>query len=112
MNNSDPLLSVGDFIFAVTVFPTIVFLLVYSVTAKWWRDPIGRMFVIAQSGIFVVSIVVLLSLVLGQDYPGRDWVRIVGYSLHLVGQVLFVTTYLRERRDPTGRLPKTRMDSK
>lgn len=111
-NNNDLLLSFGDLLLGLALIPSISFLVVYLATAKWYRDPIGRMYVLGQGGIVLVSVVVLLSLWFGQDYPGRDWVRIFGYGVHLIGQVTFVLTYLRERRDPESRLPKTRGDER
>lgn len=111
--NSPTLLAAGDIVLGLALAPAVLFLVVYMATAKWWKTPIGRMFVIAQGAIVLVSLVVLASLVLGTDYAGRDWVRLIGYSAHCIGQTIFVATYLSTRRAPAHRsaLPKTRMDS-
>lgn len=112
--NSPTLLAAGDIVFGAALVPAVLFLIVYTVTAPWWRSAIGRMFVIAQAAIVLVSIVVLLSLVLGTTYPGRDIVRLAGYSLHFVGQLVFLVTYLNTRRAPatSATLPRTRMDTR
>lgn len=110
VNNNDTLLGFGNLLLGLAIIPSIAFLIVYMSTAKWWKAAIGRMYVLGQAGIVVVSLVVLLSLWFGADYPGRDWIRILGYGLHLIGQIVFFTTYLKERRDPESRLPKTRQD--
>lgn len=112
--NSPTVLAVGDVVLGLALAPALLFLVVYMTTAKWWKTPIGRMFVIAQGAIVLVSLVVLASLVLGADYPGRDWVRLIGYSAHAVGQTVFLATYLATRRAPTHRtsIPKTRMDTR
>lgn len=113
--NSPIMLAAGDVMLAVALPPALLFLFVYMTTAKWWKTPIGRMFVIAQGAIVLVSLVVLASLVFGTDYPGRDWVRFIGYTFHAIGQTVFVVTYLHTRRHPepqaAPQLPKTRMDT-
>lgn len=111
--NSPIVLAAGDIMLGVALVPAFLFLIVYMTTAKWWRTPIGRMFVIAQGAIVLVSLVVLASLIFGTTYPGRDWVRLIGYTAHAVGQTVFVWTYLVTRRAPrkeATHLPQTRMD--
>lgn len=111
--NSPTVLAAGDVMLGLALAPAVVFLVVYMTTAKWYKTPIGRMFVIAQGAIVLVSVVVLASLIFGTTYPGRDWVRLVGYSAHFIGQLVFLATYLSTRRVPSTphTLPKTRMDT-
>lgn len=114
--NSPIMLAAGDVMLGLALVPELTFLVIYMATAKWWRTPIGRMFVIAQGSLVLVSLVVLASLIFGPAYPARDWVRLLGYSAHFLGQTVFVLTYLQTRRIPHHReaapqLPKTRMDS-
>jgi hypothetical protein len=112
--NNPTLLAAGDIVLGLALIPELTFLAIYMTTAKWWKTAIGRMFVIAQVAIVLVSLVVLASLIFGQTYPGRDWIRLLGYSAHFAGQIVFLVTYLVERRTPASRhrIPKTRMDTR
>jgi hypothetical protein len=101
--NNPTLLAAGDIVLGLALIPELTFLAIYMTTAKWWKTAIGRMFVIAQ-----------VAIVFGQTYPGRDWIRLLGYSAHFAGQIVFLVTYLVERRTPASRhrIPKTRMDTR
>jgi len=112
--NSPTVLAAGDLVLGLALIPELTFLVIYMTTAKWWKTAIGRMFVIAQLAIVLVSVVVLLSLILGTAYAGRDWVRLIGYSAHFAGQIVFLVTYLSTRRAPAAAhaIPKTRMDTR
>lgn len=99
---NDALLAIGDFIFSASALPAIAFLVYYAwpkLGAHWWKTLVGRMFVLSQVSLILVSLVVILSLTLGQEYPGRAIFRIIGYSMHFIAQVAVLTTYYRVRHE-------------
>lgn len=103
---------VADLFLGVSLLPTLAFLFTYILTAKGWsKDRIGWMFVLSQTGTALVSIIVVLSLTLGLSYPGREFVRSVGYILFCLGQSTLLYTYLIERRKPHSKLPTNSLSS-
>ena len=98
-------LDVGTNIYIVGLVVGLTFTIIYGVSAPWWRTAIGRMFMAVSSGIVVAGVVVLLSIFLGVDYPGRPVVRIVGYAVFAVSMLTLLFTYLHERNLSTSHLP-------
>jgi hypothetical protein len=102
VHNSPELLQIGDLIFSSSFVPSIIFLVYYiwpKSGAQWWKTPVGRMFVISQFSLILVSVAVIMSLTFGQDYPGRDVLRIVAYSLHACAQWIVLIVYYRVRHE-------------
>lgn len=108
----EQLVNLGTEIYAVGVFAGAVFLVAYSVLARWWKTPIGLLFELIGIATVATGIVVLASLVLGTDYPGREIVRIVGYLLFTDATVGILITYLIERRHPKPVIPARRRNQK
>jgi hypothetical protein len=102
-----PLIAVGTVIYMVGILLGLAFTLMYAFTAPWWRSAIGRMFIVIGSAVVMAGVTVLLSLLLGADYPGREIVRMAGFGFFSAAMGFLFFTYLHERRKPPGssRLP-------
>lgn len=100
-----PAIAFGTVIYLVGILFGLAFTVMYGVTAPWWRSAIGRMFMVIGTAIVMAGVVVLLSLILGGDYPGRELVRVLGYGIFTLAMGFLFFTYLHERRKPSSPLP-------
>ena len=58
-----------------------VFVAGYSALAKWWRSEVGRHMWSFGAMVALLLTLIIVTRVLGRDYPGRDAVRIGCYGL-------------------------------
>jgi hypothetical protein len=65
----------------------------------WWKSGIGVMFVMLGLSFFLTNVIITLSLWLGLDYPGREIVRVSGYSLCTASAVVMAVVYGLEGRN-------------
>jgi ABC-type multidrug transport system fused ATPase/permease subunit len=92
----------NPFIILLTVlaaFPAVALAITYALTAKWWINLLSRGFFLLTTCIATLMTLIVVTLFLGPDYPGRDAVRIFSY-LYLVGAqwYLFITYLITVRR--------------
>lgn len=97
-------MTVADWIALGGVFPaSVVFLLTFAVTrSPWWRSPLGWvMFGLAATSVLTYA-VIALTVVLGSDYWGRDWIRGIAFTLLAAAYIAKTIAVVRERRKTTG----------
>lgn len=115
------LLSVGDWIVALGVIPAVAFVIDYGFLrpmqgrwpkskkpriTPWWQSGIGTMFFTMGLAFFAVSMVVILSLFLGIGYPGREVVRIIGYTISTGSVFWMYIVYSFEKHNAESTLIK------
>jgi hypothetical protein len=113
-NTGDPVLTgIGDWLQAVGALPSLYFVLSYGLVrplrrkyVPWWKDRVGTMIFMLGLALFAISVVVTLSLFLGVGYPGREIVRIVGYTLFASSSFYLVLVYELEANHAAPRVWK------
>lgn len=95
-----------DWVAIAGVYPaSILFLIVFSVTrSPWWRDALGWVIFSLALTTVITYTVLASSLVLGRDYPGREIVRALAFTLLTVAYLAKTAAVIHERRK--GREPK------
>lgn len=71
-------------IFYAVVIPANLYALFYAFR-PWYTTPQGRALMIKAAGNAILLDVIVASLWFGEDYPGRDVIRIVGFGLFTIG---------------------------
>lgn len=107
---NDQLLAIGDWTLVAGLLPATLFLVIYGGFHPWYRSLVGWLFVLLGLAIVSVDVVVLLSLFLGTEYPGRWIVRVIGYAIHSSSGWALLAIYLVERRKPLPVIPISRKD--
>jgi len=79
--------------------PATCFPLLYLTFYRWYAQPIGRALMTKAIGLALLVDISVAYMVLGDDYPGREYVRLVVYSLILVGLWYQFIVFLRIKRD-------------
>lgn len=79
----------ADQIFAILVYfalpATVAYPLIYGFTSPWWRSWIGRALLIKALGVATLIIFSTLFQLFGPDYPGRNYIRIIGMFIADIG---------------------------
>lgn len=80
--------------------PLTLFVPYYGWVARrsWWRNPAGRAVMVSTFGLALLVDISVLYLVFGDDYPGRDAVRLTVYSLIVAGAYLILGALIYESR--------------
>lgn len=77
---SDFLLNLGDLESLHNIIPAALTVYFYGRFSPWRNNLVGRALMYSQVALLVTNVVVTLSLFLGPDYWGREFVRVVGYA--------------------------------
>jgi hypothetical protein len=77
--NTDILLTLGDIALLTSIPALGLFVGYYYFGSPWKKLLVGRSLMYFAVSLLIISVIVLLSLFLGPDYPGREWVRLIGY---------------------------------
>src|SRR5688572_16925216 len=85
-------------IVVLIAFPINAFTLLYAFTTPWWLEWIGRALFVSSLGLMLLVDISLLYNWLGDDYPGRDMVRLTVYSIVCLGAWFKLTAYFAEKR--------------
>lgn len=80
MNNTF-LLDLGDWILLSSAPALALFVGFYYFGSPWRKLLVGRSLMYFAMSLLAIVCIVALSLWLGADYPGRAWVRLIGYGL-------------------------------
>lgn len=72
-------------IIGLIALPINLFTVLYAFTTPWWREWIGRALFVSSLGLMLLVDIALAYNWLGDDYPGRDIVRLAVYSIICVG---------------------------
>ena len=78
--------------------PAITYALMYGLTAPWWRSSGGRALFTSALGMALLTGISALYQTFGDDYPGRNIVRLTVYAIIVTGLWLKVGAYVHERR--------------
>lgn len=105
MRDVDTLNNIADIILLVSLPAVLYFTVSYGLRAPWWKSLIGIMFFSLGAALSIFDAIVLLSLFLGPDYPGRPIIRIFGYVLLTLSLYFICIVYEVERRTPNSVLP-------
>lgn len=65
--------------------PSLIFPLVYGLTAQWWKSIIGRALLINSVGVCLLITFTNLFQILGPDYMTRDTLRVAGITVLVLG---------------------------
>ena len=90
----------GNYIFLLVTILAFVFCAMYS-QSRWKETQPGRAVMYMGLSFVAVGIVICLSLFLGPDYHGREFVRLTGYlsvALALFNMVISLRRYQRESK--------------
>lgn len=86
--------------------PLTLFPLCFAWWARgvWYRTPAGRALMVSTAGLALLVDISLLYAVFGDDYPGRDVVRLAVYALIVFGAwlkfgALVYESWWRPRRE-------------
>jgi len=83
------------------------FLAGYTILARWWRTPMGRHLFGFGAMIFGLLSLIIVTALLGRDYPGRELVRLASYgalAIMLWRHVwMLVTSQIKAPHDRKGR---------
>lgn len=95
-----------DLLLAALVWASVggawTFVIGYSLLARWWRTEVGRHMWTWGAMVALLLTLIIVTHLLGRDYPGHDAVRIGCYGLLAVmiwrQVVLLVRLQIRRRR--------------
>lgn len=94
--------TINDFatnIVLLGAIPALAFVLIYGLGSPWYRSALGVVMMLLGS-----SIVIVYGIVIGRrlfdDYPGYQFVAIIGYSLLFLALVSLDVIVIIERRRP------------
>jgi len=76
--------------------PATLFPILYAFR-PWWRSLIGRALMTHSVGLALLIDISLAYKAFGDDYPGRDFVRLAVYSLILLGVTFQCVALIRSR---------------
>ena len=81
------------------------FVIVYAFWSPWWASWLGRAIFSGSLGLALLVDLSLAYQLLGDDYPGRDAVRLTVYSLIAAGSWMSLIVLLAsKRRNPRRRI--------
>ena len=96
-----PVDEVTNTIFLIGVLAAIAFTLLYSLKSRWYQTHAGR----SVWAVFVSFTLLLIDLFasrwIGHDYAGRDWLRLIPYTLLTVSLVYMLATLLASLQSTT-----------
>lgn len=100
----------ADHVFAYLVYAawpaTLLYPVIYGLTAPWWRSWIGRALMVEAVGVFVLLTFSVLFQAFGPNYPGRDVIRIAGMGISLFGFWMVLVALLKVKADAKRDLEK------
>lgn len=80
--------SLADFIALSYLLPLGIFISLYAARSPWRENELGVALMFQKVGFLMIVVLIVLSVFLGRDYPFREEVRTVTYSV--VGLALWV----------------------
>lgn len=76
-------------------FPAILLFVPLYARSRWRTTEAGRALMFQSSGMALVVTIVLLTGFLGFEYPGRPFVRIIGFSMLSIASWRLLITLVR-----------------
>lgn len=84
---------------------SVMFVLIYGLTAAWWKSNLGRGLFIKAVGVAIILSYSGLFYLFGSHYWGRDEIRVIGMGLVFAGltynTVNLIHAQVRARRSRT-----------
>lgn len=77
---------------------TTIFAGLYAVRSKWWRNRIGKTYLIKSVFLALMLIQIAVALWWRTDFPGRQHIRFVIYASAAIAYVPMIVTLWREQR--------------
>ncbi len=77
---------------------TTVFVLLYGLRSSWWTNEVGKVFFAKAVILPLVLWQVAASAWTASDYPGREQIRFVIYTLAAIAYVVMVVVLWRQQR--------------
>lgn len=78
---NDLLQALGDYALLSSIPALALFVGFYYFGSPWKKLLVGRSLMYFAVSLLIINLVVLASLFFGSTYPGREWVRLGGYTL-------------------------------
>jgi glucan phosphoethanolaminetransferase (alkaline phosphatase superfamily) len=83
------------------VFAALVtcFALTYVMRSPWWRNRIGEIYLVKSVILSLVLVQISLATWVSTEYPGRDVVRLIIYTLGIISYVVMLWALVREQNE-------------
>lgn len=78
---SDPVLVAGDIAVTIAAAGSLLFVGVYAAAAPWYRSLVGWSVMLLAFALGAISTLVSVSRWIGTEWPGREPVRLLVFSL-------------------------------
>lgn len=92
---------------------TSAFAALYAFRSKWWRNPIGKTYLVKSVFMALMLDQIALALWWGADFPGRQHIRWIIYASAVIAYIPMFITLFREqsndRQEVRDRLTANRM---
>lgn len=77
---------------------TVVFAALYALRSRWWSNRIGKVYLAKSLILALVLVQAVMSIWWEDDYPGRQVIRFIIYSLGAVAYVPMLVSLWREQQ--------------
>ena len=85
---------------------TTVFTVLYLVRSRWWTNRIGRVYLAKSVVMSLVLLQIVVAVWLDTDYPGRQHIRFVIYTLGAAVYLpMLISLWREQQRDRRRRTP-------
>lgn len=82
---------VSDFMLYVSLVSVGALALVYGLLQPWWRSWFGVALILTLVSLFQIQVRAALTMYLGEEYAGRDWVLLLGRVEIALGATIALT---------------------
>lgn len=90
----------------LAALPALLFPIIYALTARWYISPLGRSLMMSGATKLLIISLVVLSVLMDAEYPGREYVRPVIWGLiatmlwtQLISYIVTVRRVRRQRQE-------------
>lgn len=78
--------------------PATLIPVLYGLRSPWWRHLVGRALFAQSVGMALLVDISCLYALFGDNYPGRDWVRVIVFGLVTAGTFGILVALIQEQR--------------
>ncbi|MHA4848573.1 putative phage holin [Rhodococcus sp. MSC1_016] len=79
------------------------FALTYVTRSPWWRNRIGEIYLVKSVILSLVLVQISLATWVSTEYPGRQVVRLIVYTLGIISYVVMLWALVREQNEDRRR---------
>jgi hypothetical protein len=94
------LYAAGDLALYSALPPLIIFVVMYVARSNWRTTEAGRSIAYFAGTLLGTLLLAAITRLFGQDWPGREWVRMGAYLATSVAMWRLLVTLLRAQRKP------------